>query len=891
MSFNTINKVLNYCTICVSTWINTRRLPVFVFLCISVYSVKAQDLPKKNLTADDYDLWGTLRIDKISNNGKWVSYKIDYDSKQDTLFVRNTSSLTTHNFAKGYAGTFMDDDHFSCLRKDMGLIILNLKTDQQELYEDVILYEYFKKTKRLVLQCRNKERKSWIEIRDLNSKLLKTITGVQKIYSNPQGNRLICHADDGSVFLVELNNILNIKTLINTGIDNISMLVWNADGNSIAFTKENPYKDGKNGETILYHYDVVSNILSHFEPMEYYNFSQKMHVSVNGGISLKISNDGEKVFFGIKEEKGTIINDNIVQIWNADDHWIYPDIKKNDWGNGDKIGLWYPKSKRFYQITTKQQPISFLAGKERYAITCNPMQVKKQGNMFEKTTFYITDLNTEKKQILLNDQSSDMTKTFASPDGKYITYFKNDNWWIYEISTGLHINMTENQKVSFQESEDKYPGDSEPWGFAGWTFNDQSLLLYDQYDIWEIIPHKSAIRLTKGRESGIVFRLAINNNQFMSANFHGLTSLRLPEINNILLEAKNPSTGFTGYYLLNHKGGSQQLIYKNARVSTIIKADKKEIFAYLEQTYNKPPALIIKKSIQSKPEIVMQSNQQQQKYYWGSSELITYKNPQGNFSKAALFYPANYNASQKYPMIVMIYQSLSGQLHRYINPSEYNETGFNISNLTTQGYFVLLPDIVYQRSEPGISAQKCVVNACKSLIDKGLVDDKKIGLFGHSFGAYEAIFTITQTNMFAAAIAGAAVTDLTSFYFSFDSGMGVAQNYHLENQQWRMDKPFYEDILSYDRNSPIRHASNVTTPLLSWTGNNDMHAGWHQTVEFHLALRRLNKSSIMLIYPEEEHSISLPIKQKDLTQRVQDWFAYYLKNAKESDWMMMDNGI
>ena len=135
------------------------------------------------------------------------------------------------------------------------------------------------------------------------------------------------------------------------------------------------------------------------------------------------------------------------------------------------------------------------------------------------------------------------------------------------------------------------------------------------------------------------------------------------------------------------------------------------------------------------------------------------------------------------------------------------------------------------------------------------------------------------------AVSGAAVADLTRFYLSVDFGIGYSQAYHFENQQWRMEKSLFGARPDYDRNNPVNFVQNVTTPLLSWTGEKDDHADWQQSIEFHLALRRLGKTNTLLVYPGDDHTINDPKHQKDLTRKVNEWFGYYLKREKAPDWM------
>src|SRR5690606_18072510 len=139
-----------------------------------------------------------------------------------------------------------------------------------------------------------------------------------------------------------------------------------------------------------------------------------------------------------------------------------------------------------------------------------------------------------------------------------------------------------------------------------------------------------------------------------------------------------------------------------------------------------------------------------------------------------------------------------------------------VANLTSQGYFVLMPDIIYGKGNPGMDATDCVVAATNHVIGMGMVKRDRIALMGHSFGGYETNFIITQTSLFRTAISGASIFDLPSWYLSISRNSGDPEIWRFESQQWRMGKSLYADREGYERNSPSSWVENVNTPLLLW---------------------------------------------------------------------------
>mgnify|MGYP005826884273 FL=1 len=106
-----------------------------------------------------------------------------------------------------------------------------------------------------------------------------------------------------------------------------------------------------------------------------------------------------------------------------------------------------------------------------------------------------------------------------------------------------------------------------------------------------------------------------------------------------------------------------------------------------------------------------------------------------------------------------------------------------------------------------------------------------------------------------------------------------------EYSQSRMGNSLFEDYQGYLDNSPLYHAKSIQTPLLLWCGMEDYHVNYYQSLSFHLALKRMGKKNTLLMYPEEDHIISSPENQMDLTNRVEQWLDHYLKGKPKLDWM------
>jgi dienelactone hydrolase len=213
-------------------------------------------------------------------------------------------------------------------------------------------------------------------------------------------------------------------------------------------------------------------------------------------------------------------------------------------------------------------------------------------------------------------------------------------------------------------------------------------------------------------------------------------------------------------------------------------------------------------------------------------------------------------------MIVYTYELLSQNLHGWQPPTERNY--YNFTAWTQQGYFVLLPDIVYRGGDPGRSAVDAVVPAVHSIVARGLIDSARVGLIGHSWGGYQATYIPTQTNIFAASVAGAPITNFLSFAGAIHWTPGIAEFDHWETGQARMGAPPWEAFEAHVRNSPAASIANLKTPMLMEVGDADGTVDWHQGIEFYNFARRAGKQDfVMLVYPGEDHGLRKKENQID----------------------------
>ena len=235
-------------------------------------------------------------------------------------------------------------------------------------------------------------------------------------------------------------------------------------------------------------------------------------------------------------------------------------------------------------------------------------------------------------------------------------------------------------------------------------------------------------------------------------------------------------------------------------------------------------------------------------------------------------------------MMVYFYERMSDGLHRYRQPIA-DRASISFSFYVSRGYLVFVPDIPYQIGYPGESAMAAVVPGVLSLIEKGFVDEKAIGVQGHSWGGYQIAYMITKTNIFAAAEAGAPVSNMISAYGGIRWSSGMSRMFQYEKTQSRIGGTLWDAHQRFIENSPIFWADKVQTPLLMMHNDQDGAVPWYQGIEYFVALRRLGKPVWMLNYNGEDHGLTKWHNRKDWAIRMQQFFDHFLKGAPAPVWL------
>lgn len=827
-----------------------------------------QVLAKQPVTEADYHLWGTLRLEALSEKGSWVQYRMQYESGNDTLFIKNTAREETHAFPRASMPQFAAERTFACRRRD-SLILLDLVSRDCKYMPDVLQYGFSANGDYLVTLEKDASGSQPLYVRN-QGKESGRIGGVTEWAWNDAKDAVAYAARSKGYCTVGIIRLKGkyIHEEISASRNPFHTLKWQEGGDGLAFFTT----DAAQRPTLQYAKNGKLHMLGPNLPG-----LPDTAIDPDQNIEMKVSRDGAKVFFGVRSTLPVTIAENPsgVEIWNGNDKVLYPDLKlRESVGRPQLLAAWWPASGKVIQLGTEEMPSAILTGDGNHTLISDPLQYEPDYKFLADRDYWLMDVATGKRRKFLERQSGFPDYFAFSPDGRYIAWFDEGQWNAFDIRTSDVTCLTCGIGAQW-DNKISDPGCQEMvWGVAGYTADGKSILIYDFYDIWTVSPDgKNRNRLTRGRENMMQFRLVPPAGSDWIGNYGGSSPTSYDLSQPVFLTSLSLTDAQSGYCILED-GNVTPFAGSAGKITRLSAASG--VTAFQQEDFSTPPQVMVMRG--GKIESQFRSNPHHTNYAWGKAEMLHYRGLRDSILNMALFYPAGYEPGRKYPMVVRIYDiGVSRAIHDYENPSLENGIGYNIANLTAKGYLVLQPDMNYNPGDTGNSAVYCIEEAVKKVINIGLADPARIGLLGQSFGGYEANFIAGKSKLFAATVSGASISDAVMQYFSVSKGYRWPDAWRWENQQFRMARPFFNNKQGYLENSPILNADGVSAPMLIWAGAQDTNVLPDQSSSLYIALRRLGKRCVMLVYPDDEHSMMKPKNQKDLTRRTEEWFGHFLK--------------
>lgn len=883
-----------------------RHLKYLAFVaCLGSLSPAFAQNASKSLTIDDLVTWQRITDREISDNGKWVACKMEPWEGDATVYLYAAQGQETATFSPADKFAFSASSGYLVVTQTPGkstvdsLKILKTKEDKMPMNTLVIYSVAGKKetidslkTFKLAdeadwIAYQRGRKDSTLYVRSLDgSKTFQFPTVTDFQFAKKSGMLYYTSAAEGEAGIFTLNPEKGSPALIKEGKGVFKQTTFDEKGERLAFLycadKDSSYK--ALSLWLSEHNAPAKEIATRGNKA----FPAEWVINENG--MLQFSKSASRLFFGTspepRQKDTTQLAENRpnVQVWSWDEPVQYTvqnynkekDLKKSyqavyNLGNGS-----------IFQLANEELPNIQLGNEGDAALallsTSRPYSLSSMWEARTRSDYYTVSLdNGERKQIA----QADYGRFRLSPQGKYAYWYGETDscWYTIALAEGKRYRLTTPESFPAWDEENDVPNHPYAHGAAGWTANDQNLLIYDRYDIWKFDPTAatSPINLTvNGRKEKLSYRLEQLDKE---ARF---IDLGKPQ----LLKGFNETTKGYGFYnaRLSAPAAPKTLLAGNYMLRSINKAKNTDDVIYTMETFQQYPdihysTLAFKKSVQ-----LTHGDKQQEGFIWGTAELVSWISLDGRPLEGVVYKPANFDPNKKYPMMVNFYERNSETLYNYRMPEPHRSTiDYHLYN--SNEYVIFNPDIRYVDGYPGESCYNCLMPGITMMIAKGYINEKGIGAQGHSWGGYQVAYLATRTNLFSAIESGAPVVNMFSAYGGIRWGSGMARSFQYEHTQSRLGATPWSSPLRYLENSPLFTMDKVQTPILIMHNDADGHVPWYQGIEYFVAMKRLGKPCWLLNYTGEPHWPMHMANRIDFQRRMFQFFNHYLKNQKMPKWM------
>lgn len=688
----------------------------------------------------------------------------------------------------------------------------------------------------------------------------------------------------------------------------LHLLTLENGGNSKILSKQSSVKSltfDKSEDYLAFHTSLDTTKSKTYR-LNLYNIRSKQNVFIDSTNTIIPSTDavsenrkplftdnGKFMYFGVsdrpeKEEKDTLLESEKLEldIWHYQDKRLQPqqlielkrDLKKND------LYVYHLSDGTIIKLsddTLKVRPSEKLVGDYIFGVSDEKYALENQWEVPNKEDHY---------RISVANGSVDILKKGVgfngdlSPAGNYYSYFSaaKKQYYLIDLLSKVETCITCSEaKVNWQSDINGMPMDAYPFGVKGYSNGEKEIYIQSQYDLWVYsISDKKLVSITNKEGEQLKIRLEPKMWSYDSTYF---------DFENLYIEGFDEKTKGTHLYNLIKHGDHTDFVekyYTDHKINAMNRSKNKETIVFRKMSLLEYPETRISRDDFKTEAVLSSTNPQQEEYNWATVELISWKSYDGIPLEGLLYKPENFDATKKYPLMIYYYELYSDDLHNHYVPKPTASIIYP-TEYASAGYVVFIPDIRYKVGHPAKSAYDCIMSGTDRVL-KLLpnVDSTRMGLQGQSWGGYQTAQLITMTTRYAAAMAGAPVSNMFSAYGGIRWGSGVNRQFQYERTQSRIGKTIWEAPELYVENSPLFHIPKIHTPLLIMHNDKDGAVPWYQGIEMFTAMKRLGKPCWLLNYNGDDHNLMQNTNRMDLSIRMRQFFDYYLLGQTAPKWLI-----
>lgn len=889
-----------------------------IILFLLVLSFNNNSLAKKPITFEDILKFEDLNFPQLTDNGKWLIYRLDKQRGNNNLIIQSTIDDKKIVIERGVYAQFSDDNKWFAVKTDIDILkqlnpekykdekpdleIINIEKDTRDTVENASGFKLTKNGKWLAYTLdydkKDKLKGKKLIIRHLESKTEIPIENVLEYTLDSLGSNLFYStlkekSINGIYYRNLKENYIPEKVIESDSLSKFTNLIWNETLENLIYLKGSLLKEDKTKDNALKLFSLntkKSFVVADTSSREGYYIPEKN--------DIQFTEDNNRLWFGYKPigERYDIIKDTTIiteenlyntdlildntelYLWHPNDPEIIP-YQRTNWDK-EKDNVYFS----IYDLKT--QKINYLTDSTEKGVEfTNNINFALQydnephSKLMTYSGWYqdVYAINVKKNEkILIDSVLEDLPR--LSPQGLYTVYFKNKDWYSFNNQTKVKVKLNLDNNTPFYDVLDDHPKEPGSYGIKGWIGQDKKVLIGDQFDIWEF-------DLTNGKSKLLTNGFGRKNEINISILNFDKNKKWFDDNSKVLVKLYGIKTKDSQLGILDLSTGNIETKTKGDYLYTILgKSDNSAEVIFTKEGFNTYPDVWLSDTTLINFKQLTKLQSQVDEFNWGTSHLVEFETKFGDTLQGYYALPDNYKKGKKYPVFVYFYERFSDRKNEFNMPKINHRPPYSL--YLGSDYVMFFPDVKFYDGDPGESSKAALIAGCDKLIEMGIADPEKIVIHGHSWSGYESAWIVTQTDYFAACVSGAPVANMTSAYSGIRLGSGLARQFQYEKEQSRIGGNLIDSLDSYIRNSPIFFADKMNTPLLVMFGDKDDAVPFDQGVELYLAMRRFDKNCIFLQYEGEPHHPRKIQNQLDYSIRMKQFMDYYVFGGEMPKWMV-----
>lgn len=260
----------------------------------------------------------------------------------------------------------------------------------------------------------------------------------------------------------------------------------------------------------------------------------------------------------------------------------------------------------------------------------------------------------------------------------------------------------------------------------------------------------------------------------------------------------------------------------------------------------------------------------------GSCEAWNFVNSRGDTIYGRYYLPPHFDATRKYPMIVNYYGGCSPTSRNFESRyphHAYAALGYVVYVIEPSGATGFGQEFSARHVNTfGDGVADDIIEGTRKFVDEhAFVDDRKIGCIGASYGGFMTQYLQTKTDIFAAAISHAGISDHTSYWGEGYWGYSYSEVSGANSYPWKNKELFVD-------HSPLFNADKIHTPLLFLHGSVDMNVPVGESIQMYTALKLLGRETALVVVDGQDHHIVDYGKRIQWQNTIFAWFAKWLQD-------------